>query len=74
MAVIALNAQGIAASVRSACDTDDESPSHVLKALGIPVWEAKQAIRFTFLPDVSRMQVRRIVGTLARIAERYRHT
>ncbi|HVU80313.1 MAG TPA: cysteine desulfurase family protein [Candidatus Paceibacterota bacterium] len=73
MAVVALNAQGIAASVRSACDTDDESPSHVLKAIGVPVWEAKQAIRLTFLPDVSRGEARRIAGTLARIAARYRH-
>lgn len=74
MAVIALNAQGIAVSTRSACDTDDESPSHVLKALGVSIENAKNSIRITLLPDATKADARRIAKALAHVAALYRQS
>ena len=73
MAVIALDAEGIAASTRSACNTGDETPSHVIQALGVSPEIAKTAIRITLLPDATHAQARRIAKTLAGIAKRYRN-
>ncbi len=71
MAVIALDAEGIAASTRSACDTDDEAPSHVLQAIGVSPEEAKNSIRITLLPSASMGEARRIAKTLLDIKQRY---
>ncbi len=73
MAVIALDAEGIAASTRSACNIGEEEPSHVIEALGVPRELAGTAIRLTFLPDVSRGDARRVAETLEKVAHRYRN-
>ena len=62
MAVIALDAEGVAVSTRSACDIDDEEPSH---------W-GHNVVRITLLPDASFADARRIAKTLASVAKRYR--
>lgn len=72
MAVIALDAHGVAASTRSACDTEDEEPSHVLKALGTSTKDALGAIRITLLPDATVHDARRIINALKAVAARYR--
>lgn len=72
MAVVALDAMGIAASTRSACSTGDDEPSPVLLALGVSVEVAKTALRLTLLPTATRAEARRIAGALAKIAQRYR--
>ena len=72
MAVIALDALGIAVSTRSACTIGEEGPSHVIKALGVPKELAKSAIRITLLPDATRQGARRIASALADAASRYR--
>jgi cysteine desulfurase len=74
MAVIALDAQGVAVSTRSACDTDDESPSHVLKALGLSAEQAKNSIRITLLPGATKSEARRIARALAKAAALYRQS
>ena len=74
MAVIALDAQGVAVSTRSACDTEDESPSYVLKALGISVQNAKNSIRITVLPGATKGEARRIARALARVVALYRQS
>ena len=43
-----LDEMGICASGGSACSSGDNSPSHVLTAIGLPSELAKGAIRFTF--------------------------
>jgi cysteine desulfurase len=80
MAVIALDAEGIAVSTRSACDVGDEEPSHVLKALAAASEAsakeagtlAKTAIRITLLPDATLSDAHRIARTLADVAKRYK--
>lgn len=72
MAVIAMDAFGVAVSTRSACNIGDEEPSHVIKALGVDKPLAKTAIRITLLPDISYSQARRIAAALKDAADRYR--
>jgi cysteine desulfurase len=72
MCVIAMDALGIAISTRSACSTDDEEPSYVIVALGVPPKVAKEAVRITLLPDATHTQARRISQALSEIANRYK--
>ncbi len=71
MAVVALDAEGVAASTRSACDTDDENPSHVLSALGYSPERSKSSVRLTFLPTATQSEASRIAKTLLEVANRY---
>ncbi|MBP9710871.1 MAG: cysteine desulfurase [Candidatus Pacebacteria bacterium] len=71
MAVIALDAEGVAASTRSACSGADEEPSYVIKALGKSDIAAKSSIRITLLPDASSTDIRRITEALVAITTRY---
>jgi cysteine desulfurase len=72
MAVVAMDAAGIAVSTRSACSTDDEEPSYVIEALGVSKKVASEAIRMTLLPDASYSDARRIIAALAEVVSRYR--
>ena len=72
MAVIALDAEGIAVSTRSACDVGSDEPSHVIQAIGIAPDLAGTAIRITFLPDIKMHDTVRIARALEQIAKRYR--
>ena len=72
MAVIALDAEGVAASTRSACDSSDEQPSHVLVALGLEPIRIKGALRLTLLPTTTKKDVLRAAHILADVAKRYR--
>ncbi len=73
MAVIALSREGVAASTRSACDTNTEQPSHVLQALGLSGHLMQGAIRLTLLPDATPRDALQIAKTLAQVAKRYRN-
>ncbi|MDD5492347.1 MAG: aminotransferase class V-fold PLP-dependent enzyme [bacterium] len=44
----ALDYQGIAVSAGSACNTQSNEPSHVLKAIGLSDTQARETIRFSF--------------------------
>jgi len=72
MATIAMDARGIAVSTRSACNIGDEEPSHVIKALGVPKYLGKTALRITLLPNATRKDAQRIATTLFEIANKYR--
>ncbi len=74
MAVVALDAHGVAASTRSACDTDDEAPSHVLAAIGLSPEKAKDSIRMTLLPTATRSDTEHIVKALEKVVARYRQS
>ncbi len=72
MAVVALDAEGVAVSTRSACSAGDEEPSHVIKAIGVPKPLAKTAIRITLLPTSTAAEVNIIARRFAAVAQRYR--
>src|SRR3989344_5510212 len=72
MAVVSLDALGVAASTRSACNIGSDEPSHVIKALGVPKEIAGTAIRLTLLPGGSFSEARRIASALKETADRYR--
>ncbi|HVV39313.1 MAG TPA: cysteine desulfurase family protein [Candidatus Paceibacterota bacterium] len=74
MAVVALDAQGVAISTRSACDTEDESPSHVLSAIGISSTKAKNSIRITLLPGATKGQARSVAKALVKAVALYRQS
>jgi cysteine desulfurase len=71
MAVIALDAEGVAASTRSACDTEDEVVSHVLQAIGAGAQRAKNSIRITLLPAAAAGEARQIARILLEVTKRY---
>ena len=58
---------GICASGGSACSSGDNSPSHVLTAIGISSNLAKSAIRFTFGDFNNQEDVDYLVGVLEKI-------
>ncbi len=71
-AVIAMDAQGIAISTRSACNANNEESSHVIKALGGPHYLANTAMRITLMPDITKNDARRIAQSLAYVARQYK--
>jgi cysteine desulfurase len=72
MAVLALDAEGVAASTRSACTIGNDEPSHVIKALGVSKELAGTAIRLTFLPSITKKEALYIAEALAKVAALYR--
>ncbi len=72
MAVVSLDALGVAASTRSACTAGSDEPSHVIKALGVPKELSGTAIRLTLLPDATHSDARRVASALKQTADLYR--
>ncbi|HUD02990.1 MAG TPA: cysteine desulfurase family protein [Candidatus Paceibacterota bacterium] len=79
MAVIALDAEGVAASTRSACSPGSEEPSHVIKAIlendlgPTAALRAGTAIRITFLPNATKNDALYIAEALKKVAKRYKN-
>lgn len=71
MAVLSMDALGVAASTRSACSAGQDEPSYVIKALGTPAELAGTAVRLTLLPWATRGEARRIARALCETAARY---
>jgi cysteine desulfurase len=71
MAVLSLDAHGVAASTRSACSTEDEAPSYVIRGLGKSPEMARGAIRLTLLPTATMADARHIAQLLKKVVNRY---
>lgn len=62
--LLKLDAKGICASSGSACSAGDSSPSHVLKAIGLPDKIAKSALRVTFGEENTKEDVEYLVDCI----------
>lgn len=68
--LIALDQEGIAASLGSACKARAVTPSHVIRALGVSENEAKNTLRFSFGKDLSREDVLKGAETVIRVCQK----
>ncbi|HEY1064052.1 MAG TPA: cysteine desulfurase family protein [Candidatus Saccharimonadales bacterium] len=65
--LIQLDEAGILAAAGSACSASNDTPSHVLRAIGLTDDEARASLRFTMGRTTSAEQVTATVDTLARL-------
>ncbi len=72
MAVLALDLEGIAASVGSACVSGSREPSHVLLAMGLTPEEARASLRFSFGRGQTPEDAAIAAQQLARVVRRLR--
>lgn len=65
--LVQLDEAGILAAAGSACSASSETPSHVLRALGLADDEARASLRFSMGRGTTSEQVITVVDTLARL-------
>ena len=70
--VLLLAEEGVFCSSASACSTGDKTPSHVLKALGLPDDVAKGTLRMTFGEENNLDDIKYILKILQEIIKRQR--
>ena len=72
-AVAYFDAAGIAVATGSACSEADESPSHVLLALGLTPTEAASSLRLTFGRFTTESEIKQVIKSIPDIITRIRH-
>ncbi len=70
--LIALDLEGIAVSTGSACSSGTLEPSHVLKAMGLPVHRTQNSLRFSLGVYSTDAEVDRVIETLPRLVQKLR--
>jgi cysteine desulfurase len=70
--VAALDLEGVAVSVGSACAAGAGEPSHVLRALGYGDAEARAAVRFSIGRDTTGADIATAIGAVRRVIARIR--
>ncbi len=70
--LLSLDMMGIGASSGSACTSASLEPSHVLKAMGVPIERAHGSLRLTTGKDNTEEDVDRVVEVLPAVIERLR--
>jgi len=70
--LIALDLEGIAVSTGSACSSGTLEPSHVLKAMGLPVHRTQNSIRFSLGSANSKAEIDRVVAVLPGVVDKLR--
>ncbi len=60
----ALDYFGIAVSAGSACNTQSNDASHVLKAIGLTDQQTRESIRFSLPADISKSQIKYVLSIL----------
>jgi cysteine desulfurase len=70
--LLQLDLAGIAASSGSACTSGSLEPSHVLKAMGVPVDLARGSLRLTVGKDNTQEDIDRLLAVLPGIVQRLR--
>ena len=72
--VAALDLEGIAVSVGSACAAGSGEPSHVLRAIGCDAETARGGVRFSTGRTTSRADIDTALAAVRHIVERMRAT
>lgn len=67
-----LDMRGICVSTGSACHSGEDSPSHVLTAMGVPVEQAKATVRLSFGHDTTTEEVEIAVSAIVSAVTRLR--
>lgn len=67
-----LDEAGIAVSSSSACQSNSQEPSHVLRAMGLPATYVHGVLRFGLSRQTTAEEVARVLEVLPRIVERAR--
>ena len=70
--LIALDLEGIAVSTGSACSSGTLEPSHVLKAMGLPVHRTQNSLRFSLGQFSTDEEVDRLLAVLPAAVEKLR--
>ncbi len=70
--LLSLDMNGIAASTGSACTSGSVEPSHVLKAMNLPLENRRAAIRFTLGRETTRQEIDYVLDRLEEIVKRLR--
>jgi cysteine desulfurase len=70
--LIALDLEGVAVSTGSACSSGTLEPSHVLKAMGLPVHRTQNSIRFSLGASNTEEQIDRVIALLPSIVQKLR--
>jgi cysteine desulfurase len=65
--LLQLDLYGIAASSGSACTTGETEPSHVLKAIGVPMSRAHGSLRFSLGRENTQAQVDKVLDVLPQV-------
>ncbi|WP_371821710.1 cysteine desulfurase NifS [Bradyrhizobium sp. 41S5] len=69
-----LDRAGIAVSLGSACSSGSMVPSHVLRAMQVPAWRMRGAVRFSLSRETTVAEVDEVVCALSEIVARLRAT
>lgn len=67
-----LNTMGICASAGSACSSESEDPSHVLKAMGVPASEARGSLRLTLGKGTTEKEIDFTIDAVVKVVENLR--
>jgi cysteine sulfinate desulfinase/cysteine desulfurase-like protein/rhodanese-related sulfurtransferase len=67
-----LDAAGVRVSAGSACSAAAARPSYVLEAMGLPAWQAENAVRMSFGPGTDEAVIQEACARIRRCAEALR--
>lgn len=70
--ILSLDMKGIAVSTGSACTSGSLEPSHVLKAMGVPIEIAHGSVRFSLGRENSEEDIDYVIETVPEVVERLR--
>lgn len=71
--IIGLDMQGICVSSGSACSSGQTEPSHVLKAIGVPIELAKGSVRFSLGRENTDEEIEKVIEVFPKVVERLRN-
>jgi len=70
--IIGLDMQGICVSSGSACSSGQTDPSHVLKAIGLPIELSKGSVRFSLGWENTEEEIEKVIEVFPKVVERLR--